>query len=90
MIIFLFIILQQNSDSTKVENDVDVLNEGGSTDMMSNDVVYTPLLTFSLQKDEPEVRHVFFNVVFVGDVSLHVSVCEKERERSGVIRYNFS
>jgi hypothetical protein len=74
-------------DSIKVENEVDVLSEGGGSDMMSNDVVYTPL-TFSLQKAEPEVRHVFFNVVFVVYVSLHARLCEKER--SGVIRYNFS
>jgi hypothetical protein len=52
--------LQQNSDSIKVENEVDVLSEGDSTDMKSNDEVYTPLLTFSIQKAEPEVGHVFF------------------------------
>jgi hypothetical protein len=54
----------------KVENEVDVLSEGGSTDMKSNDEVYTPLLTFSIKKAEPEVGDGFF--VLVVCVSLHM------------------
>lgn len=57
---FLFIILQWNSDSVKVENEMDVLSEGDSADTMSHDEVYTPLLTFPMQKAEPEVGHAFF------------------------------
>lgn len=57
---FLFIILQLNSDSVKVENGMDVLSEGDSADTKSNNEVYTSLLTFPMQKAEPEVGHVFF------------------------------
>jgi hypothetical protein len=50
--------LQQNIDSVKVENEVDVLSEEDSTDTKSEDEVYMPLSTFSIQKAEPEVSHV--------------------------------
>jgi hypothetical protein len=50
--------LQQNSDSVKLENEVDVLSEEDSTDMKGEDEVYIPSSTFSIQKVEPEVRHV--------------------------------
>ncbi|PNF26354.1 hypothetical protein B7P43_G01757, partial [Cryptotermes secundus] len=43
-----------NSDSVKVENGMDVLSEGDSADTKSNNEVYTPLLTFPMQKAEPE------------------------------------
>jgi hypothetical protein len=50
--------LQQNIDSVKVENDVDVLSEEDSTGMKSEDEVYVPSSTFSLQRAEPEVSHI--------------------------------
>jgi hypothetical protein len=83
--------LQQNSDSVKVENEVDVVSEGDSTDMKSNDEAYTPLLTFSIQKAEPEVGHVSFLTLYwlLVFLCMRDCVCERERER-GVIRYNFS
>jgi hypothetical protein len=50
--------LQQNIDSIKVENEVNVLSEEDSTDMKSEDEVYMPSSTFSIQKAELEVSHV--------------------------------
>jgi hypothetical protein len=53
----LFIILQQNIDIIKVENDVDVQGEEDSIDIKS-DEVYIPSAFFA-RKAEPEVSHVF-------------------------------
>jgi hypothetical protein len=52
----LFIILQQNISTVKVENDIDVQREDDSINM-EIDEAYIPL-TFSIQKAEPEVSHI--------------------------------
>jgi hypothetical protein len=54
---FNFIILQQNIDMIKVENEVDVLSEEDSIGMKT-DEVYIPSAV-SIKKDEPNVSFVF-------------------------------
>jgi hypothetical protein len=52
----LFIILQQNVSTVKVENDIDVRSAEDPIDMKSDDAYIAS--TFSIQKAEPEVSHV--------------------------------
>jgi hypothetical protein len=51
----LFIILQQNISTVKVENDIDVRSVEDPIDMKSDDAYIS---TFSMQKAEPKVSHV--------------------------------
>jgi hypothetical protein len=50
-------ILQQNIDIVKVEDNVDILNENYSSDTNSVDVYISS--AYSPTKAEPEVSHVF-------------------------------
>jgi hypothetical protein len=50
-------LLQQEADTVKTETDVGVPNEGDS-DIMDPHRFYIPA-SFSIQKYEPEVSHVF-------------------------------
>jgi hypothetical protein len=55
---FQFIILQQDVDRIKVENDVDVPSEEDSSGVKT-DEVYSPS-TFSIKMAEPQVSLVLF------------------------------
>jgi len=56
-LLFLFILLQQEAETVKTETDVGVPNEG-DTVSMDPYRFYIPS-SFSIQKYEPEVSHVF-------------------------------
>jgi hypothetical protein len=56
------VILQQDIDTVKVENDVDTLNEEGSF-RMKIDEVYT-LSALSIKESKPEVSSLFRCFVF--------------------------
>jgi hypothetical protein len=53
---FLFIILQQNIDEIKVENDVDILSEEDSSSVKTDEIHISS--SFSIKKAESEVSHV--------------------------------
>lgn len=61
-IIILYMILQQNMDIVKLENDVDDLSEENFIGVKTDEVF---ALSFSMRKNEAEVSLDFQNFVFV-------------------------
>jgi hypothetical protein len=68
----LFVLLQQEADTVKMETDVDVLGEGDSVSMEPYKV-YVPS-AFAIEKFEPEVSYVFLHDSY-GVCSLCVCMC---------------
>jgi hypothetical protein len=57
----LFIILQQNLDTVKVENDVDVKSEEDLNDMKADEIYISS--SFAIKKAESEVSLVFRRIL---------------------------
>jgi hypothetical protein len=59
----LFIILQQNLDTVKVENDVDVKSEEDLNDMEADKIYISS--SFAIKKAESEVSLVFRRILYL-------------------------